>query len=325
MKKKRILIQYYISLFCKKFSFLNTLKKKKRTPQHIFVKNYYKKQGKTYRTKQLILKTDFFSKIQILKDNLHYIYGFWFIMLTMWIIFALLWPFFKVKHINIIKSDNITNMDISYMSVDYLRGRSIWFINKENIKQNLLKNQNNLENIEIHTQLPNKLQIQLKSYKPVFTTNLDTKNYFVLSNGTLVPHSENSELPHLNIFHQSSSQRFLSYKQLLEQKYIQVIANTIQELKKNLINIEIHTLSYFVQERELHIDIQNKNKLIFDINQNTDKQIKKLAIFNKELTPITQENIIYTDLRISNKIFYCLEENKNTCNKNLEYLYPVMD
>jgi hypothetical protein len=51
------------------------------------------------------------------------------------------------------------------------------------------------------------------------------------------------------------------------------------------------------------------------------EQIEKIVIFNKEYLDINNETIIYIDLRIKNKVFYCLNENEVQCNLNLKSIY----
>jgi hypothetical protein len=73
--------------------------------------------------------------------------------------------------------------------------------------------------------------------------------------------------------------------------------------------LKIKNIYYFVKEREVHFDVNNDIKLIFDINVEPDEQLTKLIVFNKEhLSLLKITTINYIDLRIPNKIFYCENE-----------------
>jgi hypothetical protein len=80
---------------------------------------------------------------------------------------------------------------------------------------------------------------------------------------------------------------------------------------------------YFPTEREAHIDLKTGTKLIFDFMGDVDEQIKKLLIFHKEQFNLKEAKIIYIDLRIKNKIFFCSQEDEYKCILNLKntYLY----
>jgi len=71
----------------------------------------------------------------------------------------------------------------------------------------------------------------------------------------------------------------------------------------------------------LHIETKNKVTIIFDLNWEYKKQIEKLAIFNKDYLDITKNSLVYIDLRIKNKVFYCSTENEYQCIVNLKKIY----
>ena len=97
----------------------------------------------------------------------------------------------------------------------------------------------------------------------------------------------------------------------------------IKKLEENIINLKIKNIYYYEVERELHIEIENWNILIFSIDDDIEaiEQIEKLVIFNKDYSSIIDKKIIYIDLRIKNKIFYCDEESSSICNENIKSIY----
>jgi hypothetical protein len=76
----------------------------------------------------------------------------------------------------------------------------------------------------------------------------------------------------------------------------------------------------------VHFDVNNDIKLIFDINIDTEEQLMKMIVFNKEHLNLMKTSIInYIDLRIPNKIFYCENEFVRSCKKNLKLIYDLYE
>ena len=246
-------------------------------------------------------------------------------MLLIWTtIFLLFWPYFKIKNINIIKEDEITNINIAYKWIDYLRWKSIFSIDKKDILEKLTSYQQNIKYIEVKTILPNTLKITIRSYNWIFNTNTDwnSKNYIIVENWTLIPSTVNKELKTIKIINNTNENinNFLDYRKIYEEKYIKNIEYLVNKLEENIIDLKILDLNYYIIERELHIKIQN-NLLIYSLNNYLDEQIEKTVIFNKEHHKLKNEWIYYTDLRIPFKIFYCPTDEEYKCIQNIKSLY----
>jgi hypothetical protein len=126
----------------------------------------------------------------------------------------------------------------------------------------------------------------------------------------------------LKIKHKIDKNKFLDYKKIFDTKYIKEINNINKLIKENIINIKVNELTYFVVERELHLKTENNTTIIFDLNKNIQNQLEKIVIFNKDQLNINKNPIIYIDLRIKNKVFYCTNENEYQCYKNIKSIYP---
>jgi hypothetical protein len=79
--------------------------------------------------------------------------------------------------------------------------------------------------------------------------------------------------------------KFLDYRKVFNEKYINNISTIINKLQKNILNIKIQELTYYTVERELHIRTKN-NLLIFSLDEDTNKQIEKIVIFHKQYNSI---------------------------------------
>jgi len=279
------------------------------------------------RKKQLSLNINKFNYINLIIKNKYIIYLSILSLLIIWVIILFFSPFTKVQKINIIKKDDITNINIAYNSLDNIRWKSILNIDKSKIKSKLIQYQSNLKNINIDIKLPNSIKISLESYLPLFYTTFNIweleKKYLILSNWTLIPSSkEITDLKLLNIITNDDSKlaNFLDYKQIYSENYINNINIIINKLKENIIDINIEELTYYKIERELHIKTNN-SILIFSLDENISNQIEKLVIFNKDYKNISKAWIYYIDIRVKDKIFYCPNEEEYTCIQNLKRIY----
>ncbi len=234
--------------------------------------------------------------------------------------------FFKIKTIEILRQDPRTNINIWYMAIWNLKWKNIFNINKNILIKKLKNYQNNLNYIDISKKLPTKIIIKLWSYKAIYNTNINNKNYLILVNWTLIPTNKiDDKLLKINILNKKLPS-FIEYKQILDKTYLDKIQYIQNKLNKNLLTNKIIQIDYFPISREVHFIFKNKIRIIFDINQNykwIDSQIKKLLIFKKEKKLLNENNLIYIDLRIKYKIFYCSKKEKYNCYKNLKNIYNI--
>lgn len=273
----------------------------------------YKKE-KTYKRSNLQLRINTANYIK----KVHIIGAFIFLILAL-VIFSL--SFLKVKTITIIKKEDISNITIAYKAVDKYRWELLFLVQKDKIKNSLVDYQKNIKSIDITRILPDTLKIEIESYKPIFKTIIEEKSYIVTENWVTVPtNQENKELQELSVI-SDEVYNFPSYKQLFKQDYLEKIVYIKNKLKDNLLSASIKSIVYYPVEREVHLITNNDIILIFNLSELVDTQIEKLMIFNKEHFNLSKSWIIYIDLRIKNKVFYCDSENEYQCRKNLKNIY----
>jgi len=293
------------------------------------------KRKKTVKNKLILNKmeqTTFIKKRKTIKFNLINLknislknksnYKLFLILLIIIVpIYILLANSLKIKYIEIIKQDNVTNMDIAYKALDKYRWKPIFNIEKKDVLNSLTNYQQNIENINLKISLPNTIKINIKSYNILFNTKINNKSYLLTSNWVLIPHIELEQYKSINIIKTFDKNIFLDYKKSFNEKLLKNINFIIEKLEENIIDLKISEINYYVIERELHIKTTSNTILIFDINDKIKEQIEKITIFNKEQININKSDIIYIDLRIKNKIFYCTTENEYQCYKNLKSVY----
>lgn len=293
-----------------KFTFKRWLKKEK---SKIFWKN---------KDKQIFKKRNKKLKINI-KFNKLYLYYWVSIFLLSSLLFLIFWNTFKVQNIEIIRTDEISNLNIAYNTLDNFRNKSIFLIEENEIKDKLKEYQKNLNSIDINKDFPNTIKIKIWSTAPLFNTIINQKNYIITSNWTLVNSAHSDKLLNLQIKWKTNNNSFLipDYKIIIPEINVKKITNIYKEIKENLLWVKINFLSYYPTEREVHFSINEGTSIIFDLTKDENKQIKNLIVFNSEHFLLIEKSLIYIDLRIENKIFYCEKENELKCKLNLEYLY----
>ncbi len=255
------------------------------------------------------------------KKVLFYTYlsaGFLIIAAVIFIVFG---NKFTVKKIEIVRQDNISNINLTYNAVDSFRGKSIFLVDKAKMIERIASYQNNIDTITIESILPDTLVIHIWSATQLFNTTLEDNSYIITSNGAFVPEKPNSNLKDLEIIFRDNKLGIVDYKKILSPEHMWTIAEIITQLEKNIINLEIVGLNYLPIEREIHITTSSDTILIFDIWEESVEQVERIAIFHAEHIPITQSGIVYIDVRIKNKVFFCSNDTRQACEDNLRNIY----
>lgn len=302
--------------------FTQRFKKKKENNSRLIINNIDRKTY-TKKRKNINININFENYLKFFKKNYIPYYFIISIIIITSIIIILFWPFLNIRFIEIIKKDNITNMNIAYKSVEDIRWEKMFNIHEIDIFNKLKNYQNNIKSIDMKMILPNTIKLEIESYKEIFNITLNWNNYILVENGTIIPSNHSKNLKFLNVIKKIDRNKFIEYKQIFNPFFIEKINNIINKLEENIVNIKIKNIDYYEVERELHIQIENDNILIFSLDDDLDymSQIEKLVVFNKEYSSIIDNKIFYIDLRIKNKIFYCDANMSYQCSQNIKSIY----
>lgn len=296
-------------------------KKNKKQRNKIFI-TPEKRKKTLHKRKRFSLHLPNFLVFSYIKKHVWYYYWGAFIWAIFLLFLFFIWPFFRIKNIEIFRQENISNINIAYQAVENIRGERLLLIDGKKIAKDLKEYQKNIKEVSIKKILPDTLSIRINSYKWKYNIKLNDKTYILTKNGVLIPSKFSSELKELIIGTKSYTINWiLDYKQIFKNEYIQKIAYLEKKLTDNLLFLSFEDIIYFPTEREAHIIFDNETRIIFDLEWNIDEQIKNLLIFHTEQFDITKTDLIYIDMRIKNKIFFCLKEDEYQCNKNLENIY----
>lgn len=318
MKKLKKVIEKYKNIISSiKFRRINKREKSKLYVQETNQRKYKSKRNKF---KLFTRKLEFENTFNEIKNiNYYYIIIWSFLILSsLYILFFS--HYFSVKNIDIIRQDDIINIDLSYKSIENIRYKPILLVNKESIKNSLIAHQPNIKEIYIRKILPDNIKIIIKSHLSNFIFENDGKFYEITANWVVIPSKQKENLKTLTI-KSLSNIWIIDYKKIFNEEHILKIKNIIDLLKQKNSFIKINKLVFYKKEAELHIIDQNWTTIIFDLNKDESVQIEKLNIFHKQYLNQIKYWIIYLDLRINEKIIYCSRENEFQCKQNLKSIY----
>ncbi len=275
-----------------------------------------KQKKKAKRNKYSIqLKIDF--KIEKLKRILFVL----FILFIVIIGVIIKWPFLKIKEINIIRLDENINIRLIEKRLDELKWQFLFSVKPNYIEDIIKETQQNIKSVSISKIPPHKITIRLSSYDTIFSTNVVWKEYLISQNWVFLPNRlKISKFPKIEI-KGLELQNYPNYKKILKSDDLYKLVYLRENLEKNIANLKIQKSIYYKVFKEIHFVINNKTRLIFDLEWNLDEKLKQIFVFNRERINITKGWIIYIDNRVNWKIYYCDKEELPNCIENINYIY----
>lgn len=318
MKSIQKIIEKYKSFFSdKKFR-----KNIKREKSKLYVQNDTSPKFKSKRNKYKLFtsKLEFENTFWDIKKLNIYYYLIWIFLFWASLYILFFSHYFSIKSIDVIREDELINIDLSYRSLERYRYRPILFSDKNEIKQSLLSHQPNIKEIYIRKILPDNIKIILQSYEAIFWFDYQNKFYEITSNGVMIPSKakENTQMIQIKWLNNIG---IVDYKKVFKEEYLKKIKTIIDLVHQNSSFVSVGEIIYYMKEWELHIIDQNGTRIIFDLNKEENVQIEKLNIFNKNYASTVKVWIVYIDLRINEKIIYCAKDSEFQCNQNMKSIY----
>lgn len=243
--------------------------------------------------------------------------------LILWSIYIFFYSsYFAIQKIYIERTDELSNINIAYKAIWDYYWNSIMLSDENEIKDKIISYQKNIKTVDVRKMLPDSIKISITSYKWAFNTQMFGRDYIVSNNWIFIPIKNSSKLKFATIhFKDPDTLGIIDYKEILSWDDIKSIQTLLAKINWSLLDIKTKDLDYFPVERELHINSDSWTKYIFDIAWNLDEQVSKTKAFLDKNKDTLWSKIIYMDLRIIWKIFYCDETEKNSCYSNLKRIY----
>ncbi len=189
----------------------------------------------------------------------------------------------NLNNIEVIGLSDENNLKV-YQSLNFLLTKSIFFINKNEFK-NILRKNNLIESFYIKKIYPNLIKIKIKQTKLLAITNKKGKKFFIGSNGKLIPDGQveasYNELPF--VYSKSNYINFIKLKKIIDKSEFQFE--------------QIESFYYFPSNRW---DIKTKDGFLIKLPEKNIEESLKFAVLIKINEEFKDKKII--DLRISNNI-----------------------
>jgi hypothetical protein len=316
-------------LFDELRSKIQSKKRRKNSPTPKICLHETGKDNYRSKRKQLKITFWFWKYFDFLWKYKNIIYLGLFPVFILLLIFILFGPIFTVQNIQILRNDNITEMSLSYSSVENIREKRIVNLDEQVIENKMKEYQNNIKDVDISFNLPDTVKIKLTSYPIYFNTTLNNKSYYVTQNWTLVPWKPRDEYKELIIKKELSKGQIPDYSKLYSTEHIEAIYQGYNYLEENIVDIKVVSIDYYPIQRETHFRLDNDVLLIYTLWRSLKDQIEKSVIYNTEHKLLSDNSIVYIDFRImervgenkKEKIFYCTKEIEYQCKQNLKKIY----
>lgn len=156
----------------------------------------------------------------------------------------------EVKELMITRGSSLIDINQAYQDLNFLRDKSMLQLPKESIESRLQSSQAIISHVDISRNFPSTLNVHIHSHESIFQSNLG----LVMSNGTVftLKNETVSELDFIDIVGYEAKSNFRDAEKLITQdlRKIQVL---LQELKKNIVSLQVSGIKYYTKQRELHI------------------------------------------------------------------------
>ncbi len=296
------------------------------------------------KNEKLTIFSNFFQE-KIITGDIFHTYGH--IMSTIGILLivltgyvVILSPYFKISPNQVIIEGSTPWIDmvIAYRVLESTYGKSIFFIDENDIAKKLKQQLKNISSINISTLYPNWLKVLIAGTPIIFDTTITgipEKKWWLSKNGILVPEKDlwNTKTSyHLNITSWNLiGDFFLNYKQGISEYNMWIISQLFDIFISEWPDLKLSHSEYFTGENELHIIPESGTKIIFSLQNDTEKQsgsvpkfiLDQLVTFrtyyNNNKGKFLDWSLVYIDARIPGKLFVCSD--KVICQQNLILIY----
>ena len=222
------------------------------------------------------------------------------------------------------RQDTFTDINIAYKSIEDIFGKSLFAVSTSDITDMITRLQKNIRTVSVTRLPPNGVKIILDSYPPEFFTTVASakQDYIVTRNGVLIREkSIPDNLLRIDIVDTAFFEEgFYDYRQAISLADMDRIVAVRKGFEERFQSLHITKLTYFHQENELHIALDNDTVILFGLDANVASRLSLLKYYNDSNTNIlSQGSILYLDIRNPARFFACRE--KPACPSNLRRIY----
>jgi len=237
------------------------------------------------------------------------------------VLYVLLYSkYFAISRIEISRQSDAVNTVLAYEATNRFRKTPIFFAEKDVIAQSIRNFQPHVEIQSIRKIIPGTLSITLSAFPSLFWFFVGDAYYEITENGVIIPASPRESIRVLEIKEMDMT-GVLEYKRFFERGKMVTIADFLQTIVQKYPLLDIQTVQYYTVSQELHIVNEKWVRFLFDLNRDLAVQLRKLNTFYTQYQSVIKKWLVYVDVRINEKIFYCGLESEFQCRLNLKNIY----
>ena len=294
--------------------------RKKDTPRPLFqirrhTFEYWWKQAKKRKKYKLIRNT--FHPILIM--NPYKLRVFLIIFMGIIISFGIILSFnLSIRDIYITRENSLIDINEAYRNLEYLRGKSMIHLQKDNIITRLQSSQSVIQDVYVKRRFPRAIEVHIVPYRPLFQSS---EGLIMTSGNIFWTDSERiTGIPWLDVSWYEPS--LLNSGPDFSLSDLRNIIQLINELEKNIVWLRINGKKYYIKEREIHLRDNSGTIYLFDLTHSIALQTEKLAIYfrEKEKNP-SQRDMTYIDVRVPRWLFVCSLTEESVCMRNMRNIY----
>jgi len=275
-----------------------------------------KRKNRTLFTKKIEFENVF---VEVQKNNVYVYLGLGIVLLVCGYI-LLYSKYFAISKIELARQSDAVNMSLAYESTQRFANTPIFFADKAVIAQSLRNFQPHLQVQSIKKIIPGTLEITLGAYPTLFGFFVGENYYEITENGVIIPASPRESVPVIEP-KEADLTGILEYKLFFDPKELALISTFLQTISERYPLLDTIEVQYYLLSHELHITNEKWVRFLFDLHRDPLVQLRKLNTFYMEYQPVIKKWLVYIDVRIDEKIFYCGFDSEFQCRLNLKNLY----
>ena len=194
----------------------------------------------------------------------------------------------------------------------FFHSKSIFFIDKKEVKKNIFQVFPNISKIELKKRLPNTLIVEIKKREPVALFCIDTNCFLIDGNGVIFQNTESlnflkTEGFFLKIKNPNSKKESKLGENVIEKEKLSKILEIKSKLDKDF-NILILEVAIVSDER-LNAKTDRGWQIYFNQKESISWQLTKLKFALEQKIPKEKrEDLEYIDLRFGNMVYLKYQE-----------------
>ncbi len=230
------------------------------------------------------------------------IFTFAMILMVGFILFALLSPYFELKHLKIIRDNPNINVQAIDNSLKKFYGENLLFLDKKEAIQILKQEFPEFRKVSLKEVWPESLEVKVVLSPPHFTilNNTDASFWVISEDGVVLLQKPDENLPLIKV--QDFTKPLKAGDLFLDKSVIKKI-DFIKNIFEERFKVVVDDLILFPVAKEIHVISDKKTAFWLDLSTDIEEQLKKLELATGRIK-LYSKPPEHVDLRILKQLFW---------------------